>query len=185
MKNILKYFFGGFVALIPLFVLYQVVKIVSSLVKSFIPEINIVYAFFMSFVMITLFGYLMSKGVAGIMHGLILKASKKKGFVSLFAGALLHFKSFSKKTKNAFKHPVCFEVSDGIYKLGFVTNEDVKFLISEDDEKRKVAVYAPEPISFIGELLFIEKGMIKKIESIDKEDIPVFLYTAGIIEKIK
>jgi len=181
MKNILKYFFGGFIALIPVFVLYQVIKIVSSLVRSFIPDINIVYAFFVSFAAITLFGYLMSKGITGIMHSLILKASKKKGFISLFTGVLLHFKSFSEKIKIAFDNPVYFEVSDGMWKLGFITNEDVDLIKEGDKEKRIVSVFAPDPISFLGELLFIEEGKIKLIDK--KENIPGFLYTAGIISK--
>jgi len=185
MNNILKYFFSGLIALIPVFIFYQAMKSISILVRGFFPELGIVVTFIFSLFIIIFLGFLLSKGTGSFLKNVVLKKSKKEGLLAFLFRLFLNFKIFSEKTKNAFKNPVYFEVSDGISKLGFITNEDVEFLMSEDQEKKKIAVYAPEPVSFIGELLFIEKGMIKKIDKNDKENIPVFLYTAGILKKIK
>ncbi len=185
MNNILKYFFSGLIALVPVFILYQAMKSISVLVRGFFPELGIVITFVFSLLIIIFLGFLISKGTGGLLKRVVLRKSKKEGPLAFLFRFFSNFKVFSEKTKNAFKNPVYFEVSDGISKLGFITNEDIEFLMSEDREKRKIAVYAPEPVSFIGELLFIEKRMIKKIDKNDKENIPIFLYTAGIIKKIK
>jgi uncharacterized membrane protein len=185
MNNILKYFFGGLIALIPIFILYQAMKSISILVRGFFPEMGILITFIISLFIIVFLGFLISKGTGSFFKRAVLRKSKKEGPLAFLFEFFSNFKIFSEKTKSAFKNPVYFEVSDGIFKLGFVTNEDIEFLITEDRKEAKVAVYAPEPVSFIGELLFIEKRLIRKIDKNDKENIPIFLYTAGIIKKMK
>ena len=98
---------------------------------------------------------------------------------------ILNLKDFSAKTKDAFKNPVYFEISPGIQKIGFITNEDIKFIKVQPNEHKKITVYAPNPINFFGEMLIIEKRAINVIEEKEKKNIPILLFTAGIFEKLK
>ena len=185
MNNILKYFLSGFIALIPVIILYQAMKSVSVLWRGVFPDSGFLLTFLFSVLIIIVLGFFLSKGLGGFFRNLFEKKSKKNGPLSFIFKFFLNFKAFSEKTKSAFGNPVYFEVSDGIYKLGFITDESVEFLSEENKSNAKVAVYSPDPISFIGELLFIEKRMLKNVDKKDKENIPIFLYTAGIIKKIK
>ena len=185
MNAILKYFMGGLLILIPVIVLYQVVQIVASITHNFFPELNTLLAFIISFFIISLLGYLVTKRITRSIKKSVRKKSKKEGVFSFIFKIILNLKSFSAKTKDAFKNPVYFEVSPGIEKIGFITNEDVVFLENESSEHKKITVYAPNPINFFGELLIIEKSGIKIIAEEEKKNIPVLLFTAGIFEKIK
>ena len=104
---------------------------------------------------------------------------------SFVFNVILNLKDFSAKTKDAFKNPVYFEISPGIQKIGFITNEDIEFIKVQSDEHKKIAVYAPNPINFFGEMLIIEKKTINIIEEKEKKNIPIFLFTAGILGKLK
>lgn len=184
-RKILKYFLGGFVALIPFFILYQAMKAVSALAGGLFPEVGFVATLLISLFAIGFLGFVISKGTGSFLKSIILKRSKDGGPLAFILNIFLNLKTFSKKTEDVFKNPVYFKISEGVYKIGFITDKDVKFLTLEPDEAGKVAVYAPNPISFMGEVLFIENRMIKRIEEKDKKNIPVFLYTAGIVKKME
>ena len=185
MKTILKYFLGGIIILIPIFILYKIIQSIAWIAQEFLPQINILFAFTISFLAISLLGYLATKKITLSIKKSVLKKSNKKGMLSLFFKVLLNLKDFSEKTKNAFKNPVYFEVSPGIQKIGFIANEDIKFIKNEANDHKKIIVYAPNPINFFGEMLIIEKRAINIIEEKEKKNIPIFLLTSGIFEKLK
>ena len=185
MNTILKYFLGGVIILIPIFILYQVIQSIAWVAREFFPQLNILFAFIVSFLAISLLGYLVTKKITASIKKSVLKKSNKEGLLSLAFKVILNLKNFSEKTKAAFKNPVYFEVSPKIQKIGFITNEDVEFIKTESDEHKKITVYAPNPINFFGEMLIIEKRAINIIEEKEKKNIPIFLLTAGIFGKLK
>ena len=63
--------------------------------------------------------------------------------------------------KKKFEKPVIVEVSNGVYRIGFITNEDLSSFTSLD----LVAVYFPFSYAFTGELLFIKRYMIQNLET--------------------
>ena len=130
-------------------------------------------------------GYLITKRITRSIKKSVLKKSNKEGVLLLAFKVILNFKDFSEKTKDAFKNPVYFEVSPGIQKIGFITNEDIKFIEAQPDEHEKIIVYAPNPINFFGEMLIIEKRAINIIEEKEKKNISLLLFTAGIFRKLK
>lgn len=185
MKTILKYFFGGIIILIPIFILYQIIQSVAWVAQEFFPQLNILFAFIVSFLTISLLGYLLTKKITASIKKGVLKKSSKEGMLSLAFKVIFNLKDFSEKTKNAFKNPVYFTISPRIQKIGFITNEDIEFIKTESDKHKKITVYAPNPINFFGEMLIIEKNAINIIGEKEKKNIPIFLFTAGIFRKLK
>ncbi len=184
MNALLKYFLGGLVALVPLIILYQIMQSVASITQGFFPELNILLAFVISFFAISLLGYLITKRITASLKKSMLKKSKKEGVFSFIFTILLNLKHFSTKTKEAFKNPVYFEVSPGIQKIGFITNEDIAFVTDRAGEHKKITVYAPNPISFLGEMLIVEKRALHIIEEKEKKHASTLLFTAGIFKNI-
>lgn len=185
MNTILKYFLGGIIILIPILILYQIIQSVAWIAQEFLPQINIFFAFIISFLVISFLGYLVTKKITTSIKKSVLRKSNKKGVFFFIFRVIFNLKDFSEKTKNAFKNPVYFEVSPGIQKIGFIANEDIKFIKNEPEGHKKIIVYAPNPINFFGEMLIIEKNMINIIEEKEKKNIPIFLFTAGIFRKLK
>ena len=185
MNTVLKYFLGGIITLIPLFILYKIIQSVAWVSREFFPQLNILFAFAVSFFAISLLGYFVTKKITSSIKKSVLKKSNKEGMFSFAFKVILNLKDFSAKTKDAFKNPVYFEISPGIQKIGFITNEDIKFIKVQSNEHKKITVYAPNPINFFGEMLIIEKRAINVIEEKEKKNIPILLFTAGIFRKLK
>ncbi len=185
MNKLFKYFFSGLLTLIPVIILYQIAKSISVLWRGVFVDFGFLATFIISFIIISFLGFLVSAGIGEFFRKKFVKYSKNRGVFSFISELILNFKSFSENTKKAFQNPVYFEVSEGIHKLGFITDDSLDFLSQKELKDKKIAVYSPDPISFMGELLFIDKKAIKIIDEKDKENIPVFLYTAGIIKKMK
>ncbi|PCI27497.1 hypothetical protein COB55_05705 [Candidatus Wolfebacteria bacterium] len=185
MNTILKYFLGGVITLIPLFISYKIIQSVAWISREFFPQLNILFAFAISFFSISLLGYFVTKKITSSVKNGVAKKSTKEGILSYVFKVILNLKNFSEKTKGAFENPVYFEISPGIQKIGFITNKDIRFIKVQSNEHEKITVYAPNPINFFGEMLIIEKRAINIIEEKERKNIPILLFTAGIFEKLK
>ncbi len=80
--------------------------------------------------------------------------------------------------KKKFEKPVIVEVSNGVYRIGFITNEDLSSFTSLD----LVAVYFPFSYAFTGELLFIKRSMIQNLESNKVGDLMKYVISGGVID---
>jgi uncharacterized membrane protein len=80
--------------------------------------------------------------------------------------------------KKKFDKPVIVEVSNGVYRIGFITNEDLSSITTLD----LVAVYFPLSYAFTGELLFIKRTMIQHLESNKVGDLMKYVISGGVID---
>ncbi len=182
MNKILKYFFSGLIFYIPIFIIWEIFKSISGVVKTFNEDIYGLYAFFISLSIILLTGFLLSKIFKNSIRTKIIKKSKQDGLFSFFYKVVANYKIISEKTKKSFSKPIFYESSDGIEKIGFITNKKFNNLNLEKNNK-KIAVYSPNPVNFIGELLFIDEDKIREIPKELKHNTVLTLLSAGIIDK--
>lgn len=176
-KKIIKYFLSGLIFLLPFFIMWQIFYSISEITKFFIPKIETTIAFTISTIFILTLGYLISKFFKNSLRSKIIKKSKNSALASSFFKILINYKNISEKTKTSFSKPIFYQSSEGIEKIGFITNDDFDF------HKDKIAVYVPNPISLSGELIFIKKELIRKIPKEDKHNILITIATAGLIHK--
>lgn len=80
--------------------------------------------------------------------------------------------------KKKFEKPVMVKVGEGIYRIGFVTQDNLdEFEISDT----LVSVYFPLSYAFTGELLIIEKSLITPLDSKDVKDLMKFVISGGLM----
>ncbi len=170
MKNVPKYFLGGLIALISLIALYQAAQLIANFTQKFFPQFSIM--------LITLTIFFFVVAVIGYF------IAKNRMLIYFIFNILLNLKDFSSKTKDAFDNPVYFEVHPGIQKIGFITNKDIMFMGDSLEENKKIAVYAPNPISFSGEMFIVERKALRIVEEKEKKNIPTLLFTAGILDEL-
>ena len=185
-NKLLGYFFGGLIFLVPVIIFYHIVKTTSTFVANFFPELNILLSFVIAVVSIALIG-LTIKGLLGkSLRKIISKKSKKSGVIPNLFKLFVNYEDFSEKVKEVFKNPVYIETSEGVEQIGFITDKDVSFIGAADDrnkESKKIAVYAPQPISFMGPLFFADSSKIKVASPEQAKEISLYLFTAGIFKK--
>lgn len=85
-----------------------------------------------------------------------------------------------------------FKVDDGIYKIGFITDEGMDILASCKDESHPGTeasplddsqwVYAPYPLSFSGDFMLVETRKIRKLIKEEYESLPLFVLSAGMVK---
>jgi len=185
--------------LVPLFLLYQAIAIVSAVVTPFV-KLPLMVNFFLGIIVIILFGWVMihvfKKRLKKHLKRVI-KNKKSNSWLTLIASAILEFDTLSDKAHKAFRNPILYKVDDGIYKLGYITNNDISFInnanakktaqIKEENEISEgidaVWVYAPYPVNFFGEMVLVEKRKIKKLNKDQVQNLPLFILSAGILQK--
>jgi len=109
-------------------------------------------------------------------EGLILKIPIVKEIYKAIRDVIGAFASDKKK----FEKPVLVETMPGIYRIGFITNEELEdFGIDKDI----IAVYFPLSYAFTGELLMVKKDMIKSLNPKDVGGLMKFVISGGIVNK--
>ena len=81
--------------------------------------------------------------------------------------------------KKKFEKPVIAEVSEGIFRIGFITNENLSDITDLD----VIAVYFPFSYAFTGELILMHHSKITPVKSGKVSDIMKYVISGGIIEK--
>ncbi|MBM3399815.1 MAG: DUF502 domain-containing protein [Bacteroidetes bacterium] len=79
--------------------------------------------------------------------------------------------------KKKFTKPVLVCVGDGIYRMGFITQEDMKII----DMPGHSAVYLPYSYGFNGEMLLVEKSKIKPVNA-ESSHWTKYIISGGVAE---
>lgn len=189
MKQAKKYFISGLLFILPMWVLYIIVKSLAGLITSVI-EINVFIAFVVSLFVITGIGFVVRRIIKHYVGKHIKQWSTRPGIFGFAMKQFMQIDGIAEKTRAAFSNPILYKVDDGIYKLGFITDADIDILDSLDPEtdseanpsQESVWVYAPLPVTMLGELILVEQRKIQKISAAQQESIPLFIFSAGLIE---
>jgi len=194
MKHLGTYFLSGALFLLPVALIGQFLLYISGLVDS-VYAMPFVFSFPLSVAIIIITGYFIRKIFKKRIKYFIHKLSKKKSFGGFLARLIMGIDSLSDQINKAYRNPVLYKVDDGIYKVGFITDDNVDVLESEPDETHAATealpnsgalwVYAPYPLSFSGELVLVDIRKIKKLKKQESESLPLFVLSAGVIKPQK
>lgn len=83
--------------------------------------------------------------------------------------------------KKKFEKPVLVEVSEGIHRIGFITNESLEKMGIE----HLISVYFPLSYAFTGELLLIERSKLTALNPNQVGDLMKFVISGGIVDNIE
>lgn len=186
--KIVSYFLQGLLLIAPIFVtiysIFYIFNLFDSKIESvfrflfhfYYPGIGIIAMFFI----IAFIGFVGSlvifQPLLHVINALIERVPVVKDIytsVKDFFGAFI-----SKKKK--FDKPVMFEFgkNSGVFRLGFITQED----LSEFHIKDKVAVYAPWSYNLSGTLFLVNKDQVQPINDVGAGHIMKFVMSGGVTE---
>jgi uncharacterized membrane protein len=135
MKNkVKKYFISGLLTILPLIILYSILKSVAGIFSEFFPKLNIFFSLIISISLILFLGFLISNFLSKKIKKIIKKKSNGKGIFSNIAKLFSNINILRENTKKIFEKPILYKVDDGIFELGYISNESFSFLDFENNE---------------------------------------------------
>jgi uncharacterized membrane protein len=184
----IRYFLQGLLLMAPLFVTFYAVFYFFNL---FDTKANDAFFFLFGFrfpglgilvmyVVISLIGLVGSTILVQPLLDGVESLLSRAPVVKDIYGSIRDFISAFLSNKKKFNKPVVVEMGKGlgIYKIGFVTDQDLQ----EFDITDKVAVYFPHSYNFSGNLFLVNIEQVKPINNQKSADIMKYIVSGGVME---
>jgi uncharacterized membrane protein len=177
LKKIINFFLKGLLVCLPILLTYYVVSSVVLSVDKIIP-INIPgIGFIVVIVGVTLIGWVGSSIISKPLFNLIDDFLSSLPFIKIIYTSVKDLMEAFVGEKKKFSKPVIVEFTEGVYKPGFITQDD----LFEINLPGLVGVYFPHSYAFSGNLFFIDKAKIKLYEG-NPTDFMKFIVSGGVTE---
>ena len=180
MKTLLRLFLQGLLYLAPIagtvYVLYTAFGFLDGLVPTPYPGLGLL----LSVVAITVVGFLGQYLLRLPLVGLVDDTLERLPLIKLIYSSIKDvMKSFTGQ-KKGFKNPVLLHLNPAtpVYRIGFVTDEDLTDLIS-GDAAHLVAVYVPHSFAISGQLYVVDPSVLKPVRS-GGTDVMKYILAGGI-----
>lgn len=185
MKTLINYFLRGLLFLFPIFATFYVViqlvnwidNMFSSLIYSWlpieIPGLGVITALFA----IALFGFIVSRAISRPLFTYFEDLLARTPFIKIIYTALKDFIEAFVGDKKKFNRPVIVSMTEGIDRIGFITETNLSFLHLEN----RVAVYCPHSYNFSGNLFLVDPARIKPLK-LNPSDAMKFAISAGVTQ---
>jgi len=185
MKTILNYFFRGMLIILPVFVTGYVVyatfgwmnnlfnDLLFGWIQYEIPGLGMITGF----ILITLFGFIMTQTFAKPIVYLFEKLMTKTPLINIVYSSLKDLTEAFVGDRKKFTKPVYVEFSEpvGMKRFGFITEESLKHYGLENE----VAVYCPHSYNFSGNLYIVPHDKITPIKT-DTTNFMRFIVSGGV-----
>ena len=186
--RIVSYFLQGLLLIAPIFVTMYAVfyifnlldttieKVYRAIFNFYFPGFGIVTMFFI----IAIIGYFGSLVIAQPLLHFLDEILERTPLVKDIYSSLKDFFGAFMSSKKKFDKPVLFEwgKGTGVFKLGFITQDDLSELKIDD----KVAVYAPLSYNLSGILYVVNKDQIQRLSDVGAGDVMKFIMSGGVTE---
>jgi uncharacterized membrane protein len=177
LKKLINFFFKGLLVCLPILLTYYVVSSVVLSVDKIIP-INIPgIGFIVVIVGVTLIGWVGSSIISKPLFNLIDDFLSSLPFIKIIYTSVKDLMEAFVGEKKKFSKPVIVEFTEGVYKPGFITQDD----LFEINLPGLVGVYFPHSYAFSGNLFFIDKAKIKPYDG-NPTDFMKFIVSGGVTE---
>ncbi|WP_143962315.1 DUF502 domain-containing protein [Litoribacter populi] len=177
-RRFLKYFLKGLLFVVPLaltiYIIISLVVFLDSIIPLPIPGLGIL----VMLMFITFVGYMASVFVTRPIFDLMEKWLFKIPLVNIVYTSIKDLMQAFVGDKKKFNVTVVVKLSDNMYRLGFLTQEDMSMIA----EPGLAAVYFPHSYNFSGNLYMIPKENIKVVENINNADVMKFIVSGGVSE---
>jgi uncharacterized membrane protein len=185
MKKFVRYFIQGLLYVAPLaitlYVVFLIFNLVDNILQKYIENIFNIrvpgLGVLIILMLITALGYIASTVIARPFMKLISRLMERAPLVKLIYSSLNDlFKAFVGDEKK-FNKPVLVKVNmvSELYKMGFVTQEDLSTL----GLTKHVSVYFPHSYNFSGEMFIVPAEHVRPID-IGSADAMKFIVSGGV-----
>jgi uncharacterized membrane protein len=176
-KKIINYFLKGLLVCLPILLTYYVVSSVVLSVDKIIPIDIPGIGFIVVIIGVTLIGWVGSSIISKPLFNLIDDFLSSLPFIKIIYTSVKDLMEAFVGEKKKFSKPVIVEFTEGVYKPGFITQDD----LFEINLPGLVGVYFPHSYAFSGNLFFIDKAKIKLYEG-NSTDFMKFIISGGVTE---
>lgn len=173
--KLINYFLRGLLIVLPFAVTYSIVKSIVFTIDDYVNVGIPAVGFLIVVVSITLLGLIGSSLITKPLFSLIDDVLSKIPFVKIIYTSVKDFMEAFVGDKKKFNHPVLVEMSPGLYKPGFITQDD----LTELHLPGLSAVYFPHSYAFSGNLFLVEKNKIKPFDG-NSTDVMKFIVSGGV-----
>ncbi len=175
--KLINFFLKGLLVCLPLVLTYYVVSQIVTSVDKIIPFDIPGLGFVIVIGSVTFIGWFGSSIISKPLFNLLDDFLSNLPFIKVIYTSVKDLMEAFVGEKKKFSKPVIVEFTVGIYKPGFITQED----LSEINEPGLVGVYFPHSYAFSGNLFFIDKAKIKLFEG-NSTDFMKFIVSGGVTE---
>ncbi|OYU96334.1 MAG: hypothetical protein CFE21_08020 [Bacteroidetes bacterium B1(2017)] len=177
MRKLLSYFLKGLLITLPIYATYRIIR---SLMESLDAVLLLETPGLGGIIVIgtiTFMGFIGSTLITRPIIDLLDDFFSNIPFVKTIYTSVKDLIEAFVGEKKKFSKPVIVELSPGIYKPGFITQDDLAQL----NLPGILAVYMPHSYAFSGNLFFIESSKIKPFDG-DSSNLMKFIISGGVIE---
>jgi len=175
-KKLIKYFFRGLLFVVPItltvYVIVLIINFLDNLIPFPFPGIGIIMM--VSFIIFV--GYLASMFVTKPLFDQMERWLLKLPVVNILYTSIKDLMSAFVGDKKKFNIPVIIRFSEYVYRLGFITQEELSVL----NEPGMVAVYLPHSYNFSGNLYIVAKANTRVLQNVNSTDVMKFIVSGGV-----
>lgn len=190
MRTIANYFLYGLIFIFPLFATFYVVVFLVNWVDNTLysilfgwlpfdlPGLGIITAFFI----IVILGFIVTRAFTNPVIKYFERLVEKTPFIKIIYTSFKDLTESLLGDKKRFNQPARVKLTDGVERIGFITEENLSNFGIED----RVAVYFPHSYNFSGNLFLVDPIMVTPLD-IDPSDALKFAISAGVtqVSKVK
>lgn len=175
LAKLVNYFLRGLLIVLPFAVTFSIVR---SIVVTLDDYVNVgipAVGFLIVVVSITFLGFIGSSLITKPLFSLIDDVLSKIPFVKIIYTSVKDFMEAFVGDKKKFNAPVLVEMSQGIFKPGFITQTDLTAL----NLPGMCAVYFPHSYAFSGNLFLVNNDKVKPFDG-NSADVMKFIVSGGV-----
>jgi len=177
-RRFLKYFLKGLLFVVPLgltiYIVLALVVFLDSIIPIPVPGMGII----VMLAFITFVGYMASIFVTKPLFEEMEKWLFKIPLVNIVYTSIKDLMSAFVGDKKKFNIPVVVKMSENMFRLGFMTQDDLSLL----GEPGLVAAYFPHSYNFSGNLYLVPRVNVRIVENVNNADIMKFIVSGGVSE---
>ncbi|MCF8253885.1 MAG: DUF502 domain-containing protein [Bacteroidia bacterium] len=176
MRKLLNYFLKGLLITLPIYATYRIIRTLMESIDSVLLLDTPGLGFIIVIGTLVLTGFigssLITRPVIDLMDDIFSSIPLVKTIYTSVKDLIEAFVGDKKK----FSKPVIVELTPGIYKPGFITQED----LSQLNLPGIIAVYLPHSYAFSGNLFLVDRSKIRDFEG-DSSELMKFIVSGGVI----
>jgi uncharacterized membrane protein len=176
-RKLLNYFLKGLLISLPIYATYRIIRGSLETLDAVLAFETKGLGFLIVIFSITLLGIIGStiftRPIIDLLDDMFSKIPLVKVIYTSIKDLIEAFVGDKKK----FNKPVLVQLTPGIYKPGFITQDDLEFMGLKD----MVAVYLPHSYAFSGNVFLVEKEKIIKYSG-ESGDLMKFIISGGVIQ---
>ncbi len=175
--RLINFFLKGLLIVLPFAITFSVIKSIVIWLDQFVDVGIPAVGFGIVIVSITLLGYIGTSIITKPLFSLMDDFLSRIPFVKIIYTSVKDFMEAFVGDKRKFNEPVIVEMTNGLFKPGFITQNDLSRL----NLPGMAAVYFPHSYAFSGNLFFVNKDKIKPFDG-NPTEVMKFIVSGGVTD---